>query len=117
MTRWSAILWSSLAIEYRDDSSMSESSPGPARGRCRGHLVTCNISTVARDPDNSSRRRVSAHRARLRAVGLRPVQIWVPDVRSSKFAAEARRQSEAVARSEHAAEDEAFIAAISLDDE
>ncbi|MHB8668971.1 MAG: antitoxin MazE family protein [Acidimicrobiales bacterium] len=72
---------------------------------------------MSQDPDSSSRRRVSAHRARLRAAGLRPVQIWVPDVRSSKFDAEARRQSEAVARSEHAAEDEAFIAAISLGDE
>ena len=71
---------------------------------------------MAQDPDNSSRGRVSAHRARLRAAGLRPVQIWVPDVRSSKFAAEARRQSEAVARSEHAVEDEAFIGAISLDE-
>lgn len=34
-----------------------------------------------------------AYRARLRAAGLRPVQIWVPDVRTPRLAEEARRQS------------------------
>lgn len=29
----------------------------------------------------------------MRAQGLRPIQIWVPDVRSPGFADEARRQS------------------------
>ncbi|TAN70647.1 MAG: DUF3018 family protein [Methylobacter sp.] len=37
--------------------------------------------------------RVQKHRAGLRASGLRPVQIWVPDTRSADFAAECRRQS------------------------
>ncbi len=37
--------------------------------------------------------RVQKHRAGLRASGLRPVQIWVPDTRSSDFADECRRQS------------------------
>ena len=37
--------------------------------------------------------RVQKHRAALRAAGLRPVQIWVPDTRSSDFANECRRQS------------------------
>jgi len=37
--------------------------------------------------------RVQKHRAGLRAAGLRPVQIWVPDTRSSGFANECRRQS------------------------
>lgn len=61
--------------------------------------------------------RVKEHRARLRAQGLRPVQIWVPDVRSPTFAAEAHRQSLAVAVSERASDDQAFIDAISLDEE
>jgi len=39
------------------------------------------------------------YRARLRAQGLRPVQIWVPDIRRPGFAAECRRQSLAVAAS------------------
>ena len=37
--------------------------------------------------------RVAKYRATLRASGFRPVQIWVPDVRSPGFAAECRRQS------------------------
>jgi hypothetical protein len=37
----------------------------------------------------------------------------VPDVRSPKFAAQASRQSRLVASSAHAAEDQAFIDAIS----
>jgi Protein of unknown function (DUF3018) len=56
---------------------------------------------------------VRAHRARLRAQGLRPVQIWVPDVTAEGFAAEAHRQSRAVAATERADEDQAFTDAIS----
>ena len=37
--------------------------------------------------------RVQKHRAGLRAAGLRPVQIWVPDTRRRGFADECRRQS------------------------
>lgn len=61
----------------------------------------------------SSAEKVRAHRARLRKAGLRPVQIWIPDVRSPEFAREAHRQSLAIARSEHAADDQAFVDAIS----
>jgi len=61
----------------------------------------------------SSREKVRAHRRRLRQQGLRPIQIWVPDMRSPAFAAEARRQSLAVARSPHAREDQNFISNIS----
>ena len=63
--------------------------------------------------DTSSRRRVRDHRARLREQGLRPVQIWVPDVRAPGFAEEAHRQSRAVALSAESAEDQAFVDAIS----
>lgn len=65
----------------------------------------------------SAAERVRDHRKRLRAQGLRPIQIWVPDVRSPEFAARAHQQSLAVARSPHADEDQAFIDAISLDEE
>jgi hypothetical protein len=61
----------------------------------------------------TSREKVQAHRQRLRKQGLRPIQIWVPDVRSKAFAREAHRQSLAVARSPHAADDQAFVDAIS----
>jgi len=33
------------------------------------------------------------YRQKMRSMGLRPLQIWVPDTRSPKFAAECRRQS------------------------
>ena len=59
--------------------------------------------------------RVRAHRERLRAQGLRPVQIWVPDVRSPKFAAAAHVQSATVAASEAESDDQAFVDAISWD--
>ena len=61
----------------------------------------------------TSRDKVRAHRARLRAQGLRPVQIWVPNTRSTKFAAEAKRQCRLIAESRYAAEDQAFVDAIS----
>ncbi len=68
---------------------------------------------VASRRSKPSRDKVRAHRDRLRRQGLRPIQIWVPDVRSPAFAAEAHRQSLAVARSPHAKEDQDFIDAIS----
>ena len=57
----------------------------------------------------SSRDRVRAHRERLREQGLRPIQIWVPDVTTPEFAAEARRQAQAVAASEGEREHMAFL--------
>jgi len=44
--------------------------------------------------------RVKKHRADLRAAGFKPVQIWVPDTKSKKFAAECRRQSMLAAESD-----------------
>jgi hypothetical protein len=56
-----------------------------------------------------SRERVRERRARL----LRPVQIWVPDVNAAWFAEEAQRQSRALAASEHARRDQAYVDSIS----
>lgn len=61
----------------------------------------------------SSRLKVRQHRERLRAQGLRPIQIWVPDVRAASFKSQAHRQSLAVAASARAGEDQAFIDAVS----
>jgi hypothetical protein len=61
-----------------------------------------------------SRVKVREHRKRLRGQGLRPIQIWVPDVRAPSFRLEAHRQSLAVAASAHANEDQAFIDAVSV---
>ena len=65
-----------------------------------------------------SRAKVREHRARLREQGLRPIQIWAPDVRSPAFRSEAHRQSAAIAASVHAADDQELIDAIAdRDDE
>jgi len=66
----------------------------------------------------STRIKVRNYRARLRAEGLRPIQIWVPDVRTLAFKAEAHRQSLAIADNAGDGEDQAFIDAVSaLNDE
>jgi Protein of unknown function (DUF3018) len=56
--------------------------------------------------------RVEKHRRALRAAGLRPIQIWVPDVRSRSFALQARKQSLAIARSTQEQDDIAFIESV-----
>ncbi|MEJ2768250.1 antitoxin MazE family protein [Mycetohabitans sp. B46] len=49
--------------------------------------------------------RVQKHRDALRKAGLRPIQIWVPDMRRPDFAQECRHQSRLVAQSDMAAPD------------
>ena len=61
----------------------------------------------------ANRAKAAAYRARMRAQGLRPIQIWVPDTRSPEFKKEARRQMRALARSPHAKADQAFVDSIS----
>jgi hypothetical protein len=46
--------------------------------------------------------RVRRRREALRAAGLRPVQIWVPDTRRVGFAEECRRQSALTAEADRA---------------
>lgn len=75
--------------------------------------VTCNLWGMIDQNTPTVRQRVADHRARLRRQGLRPVQIWVPDVRAPGFAAEAHRQSELASTMPHATEDQAFVDAIS----
>jgi hypothetical protein len=61
----------------------------------------------------SSKEKTRAYRERMRRKGMRQITIWVPDVNSPEFAAEAHRQSLAIANSPHAKEDQDFIDAIS----
>ena len=67
---------------------------------------------MSQSKKSSSKEKVRAYRERMRRQGLRPVQIWVPDVRAPGFGAEARRQSIAVAQSDHAERDQDFIDAV-----
>jgi hypothetical protein len=58
--------------------------------------------------------RVDRRRSKMRAAGLRPIQIWVPDTRAPGFAEECRRQSRVIRESETdigRAEDRAWEAA------
>ena len=48
---------------------------------------------------HTARETVGRYRVKMRARGLRPIQLWVPDTRSPKFAAECRRQSRSIAGS------------------
>jgi Protein of unknown function (DUF3018) len=59
------------------------------------------------------RERVSEYRRRMRARGLRPLQVWVPDVRTAAFAAEAYRQASLVAGADENTDDQDFIEAVS----
>ncbi|MBK9251802.1 MAG: antitoxin MazE family protein [Proteobacteria bacterium] len=68
---------------------------------------------MAGGTSTTSRDKVRMHRARLREQGLRPVQIWVPDVGTKDFVQAAFRQSRAVARSRHARHEQAFVDAVS----
>lgn len=56
------------------------------------HTVTCNFFQGKIMTANAASR-VQKHRAGLRASGMRPVQIWVPDTRRPDFADECRRQA------------------------
>jgi hypothetical protein len=61
----------------------------------------------------SSSQRVKQRRDKMRAMGMRPVQIWVPDTRAPGFAAEYQRQLRNIAEAEtdeSRAEDEAWFA-------
>ena len=80
--------------------------------------VTSRVSKMGSNPrrlsgGSSPREKVSAYRARLRAQGLRPLQIWVPDTRQPAFLAEAARQSALISHSPLAGDDQAFVDAIS----
>ena len=48
--------------------------------------------------------RVRKHRETLRAAGLKPVQIWVPDTRSESFRRQCERESLSLAADPHEAE-------------
>jgi hypothetical protein len=60
------------------------------------------------------RQKVKAHRERPREQGLRPVQIWVPDVRSKRFLRLAHLDSVAIARSRRESDDQAFVDSVSV---
>ena len=67
-------------------------------------------------PDRSVALRVRKHRDALRAAGLRPVQIWIPDTRAPGFAEECRRQTALAAAADRADADLTSFLDAALDD-
>jgi Protein of unknown function (DUF3018) len=51
------------------------------------------------------RKRMANYRRRMRAAGLRPVQIWMPDTRAPDFVEICGRQARAVAASDPAGDE------------
>ena len=49
--------------------------------------------------------RMAAYRARMRARGLKPVVMWLPDVNDPKFIAQCRREAAALAKSDPAGDE------------
>ena len=65
------------------------------------------------DARAATRAKVKLHREKLRAQGLRPIQIWVPDTRAPGFAEEVRRQCLLANASPHAKDDQDFVDSVS----
>jgi hypothetical protein len=63
--------------------------------QARRSCATCNRMNRL-----TSAERVRRRRYKMRAAGLRPVQIWVPDTSAPSFAAECQRQCELIAAAE-----------------
>jgi hypothetical protein len=70
--------------------------------------VSCNIGSMS-----TSTGRARQFRERMRQRGYRPVQVWVPDVRSAAFAAEAHREALALAEADRHGDDMEFVEAVS----
>jgi hypothetical protein len=83
------------------------------RKASRAKPLRSKLSTSKRSPAKSSREKVRAHRARMRAKGLRLVQMWLPDTSTPEFKAQAHRDSIAIANSPTEKEDQAFVDSIS----
>ena len=69
------------------------------------------MTTARSQRAKTARERMSLRRARLRRQGLRPVQHWVPDVRSARVRADLLRQGKLLSRHKDNAAVDAWIEA------
>ena len=60
----------------------------------------------------NSAQKMRQYRARLRASGLRPIQLWLPDIRSQKIIDEIRKQSIRVRSNSHDARITDFVESV-----
>jgi hypothetical protein len=95
-----------MAAEARPESRRSRPSSPSFSGDQPSNAAAASAQEERRA---ANRRKVREHRQRLRAQGMRPIQIWVPDVHSPEFAAEARRQCLLANASPEEAEIQSFI--------
>lgn len=61
---------------------------------------------------SATTQRVRKHREQLRAAGLRPVQLWLPDTASETFRKQCAQESLLLANDPHEAETLAWIAEV-----
>ncbi len=93
----------------REPMQKNKRPAAPARAKTAARKVSKPKPSQAK----SSREKVSEHRARMRKRGFRLVQMWLPDTRSTAFAAQAHKDSLAIAKSATEVEDQAFIDSVS----
>ena len=62
-------------------------------------------ATAKRGEPRTAAQRMADYRKRMRAAGLRPVQIWVPDTKSQEFIERARRAAQAIAKHDPAGDE------------
>ena len=74
-----------------------------------------NMKRMAVNPEAPTR--IQRYRAAMRARGMRPVQIWLPDTRTKHFELEARRQCEAANAADSQDDTMDWIESISVFDE
>lgn len=113
------VVWAAIANPNDSpNGGWRRTTSSPTRGTgspALAHPVTCCLADVTCNIDCMAvKDRVGEYRRRMRARGYRPVQIWVPDVRTQEFAAEARRQSALVAQADSLGDDQEFIEAVSV---
>ncbi|MEB3331865.1 MAG: antitoxin MazE family protein [Synechococcaceae cyanobacterium] len=93
-----------------DAKATSETSRSRASSPSSSGDQSSNAPASAQEARRAAnRRKVRQHRQRLRAQGMRPIQIWVPDVHAPEFAAEAQRQCLLANASDDEADIQAFI--------
>jgi hypothetical protein len=77
------------------------------------HWIRRPMATRAKSASpakKSSTERVRKFRAAMRAKGLKPLTIWMPDTRSLAFIAECNETARLINTSEHRKDDEGFMA-------
>ena len=61
--------------------------------------------TAAEKKTKSAAERMSSYRRRMRDEGLRPIQIWVPDLRKPDVLADYQRQAQLIAQGDPAGDE------------